>query len=56
MKRVSFSIICVCMLFGFMACDDITQVDEVLAGEIYLIQALLPLQRLSWQTMRREHR
>lgn len=33
MKRVSFSIICVCMLFGFMACDDITQVDEVLAGE-----------------------
>lgn len=33
MKRISFSIICVCMLFGFMACDDITQVDEVLAGE-----------------------
>lgn len=33
MKRVSFSIICVCMLFGVMACDDITQVDEVLAGE-----------------------
>lgn len=33
MKCISFSIICACMLFGCIACDDITQVDEVLAGE-----------------------
>ena len=33
MKCISFSIICACMMFGCIACDDITQVDEVLAGE-----------------------
>lgn len=33
MKCISFSIICTFMLFGCIACDDITQVDEVLAGE-----------------------
>ena len=33
MKCISFSIISACLMFACIACDDITQVDDVLAGE-----------------------